>query len=58
VTREKEKDGYILKFKARLVAQASLRHGIDYFTTFAPTIATSLHVLLHTAAKEGPEIVT
>jgi hypothetical protein len=58
VTREKEKDGYILKFKARLVAQGfSERYGIDYFTTFAPTIATrSLHVLLHIAAKEDLEI--
>jgi hypothetical protein len=58
VTREKEESGYVLKFKARLVAQGfSERHGIDYFDTFAPTIATrSLHMLLHIAAKEDLEI--
>jgi hypothetical protein len=40
-TREKEKDGYILKFKARAGrSRLPLRGtGIDYFTTFAPTIA-------------------
>jgi hypothetical protein len=58
VTREKEEEGYRLKFKARLVAQGfSERHGIDYFETFAPTISTrSLHSLLHIAAKEDHEI--
>jgi hypothetical protein len=58
VSREKEITGYELKFKARLVAQGfSERPGIDYFDTFAPTIATrSLHILLHIAAKEDLEI--
>jgi hypothetical protein len=52
VTREP--DG-TFKFKARLVAQGfSEKHGVDYFETFAPTIATrSLHALLHIAATEG-----
>jgi hypothetical protein len=55
VTREP--DG-TLKFKVRLVAQGfSERPGIDYFETFAPTIATrSLHILLHIAAAEDREM--
>jgi hypothetical protein len=58
VTREKGEEGYWLKFKARLVAQGfSERYGIDYFETFAPTVATrSIHMLLHIAAKENLEI--
>jgi hypothetical protein len=55
VTREP--DG-TLKFKVRLVAQGfTERAGIDYFETFAPTVATrSLHILLHIAASEDREM--
>ena len=55
VTREP--DGS-LKFKARLCGKGfTERLGIDYFGTFAPTIATrSLHILLHIAASEDREM--
>ena len=55
VTREP--DG-TYKFKVRLVAQGfTEKLGVDYFSTFAPTIATrSLHLLLHIAATEDREL--
>lgn len=55
VTREP--DG-AYKFKIRLVAQGfTEKYGVDYFETFAPTIATrSLHLLLHIAASEDREL--
>ena len=55
VTREP--DGS-LKFKVRLVAQGfTEKHGVDYFDTFSPTVATrSLHILLHIAASEDREM--
>jgi hypothetical protein len=55
VTREADNS---LKYKARLVAKGyTERYGVDFFTTFAPTVATrSLHILLHLAGSEDLEM--
>lgn len=53
--RKKDKDGKILRYKARLVARGfTQKHGVNYEETFAPTIRLdAMRIILALAAKKG-----
>ncbi|KAM4063253.1 reverse transcriptase (RNA-dependent DNA polymerase) [Hirsutella rhossiliensis] len=53
--RKKDKEGKILRYKARLVARGfTQKHGINYEETFAPTIRLdAMRIILALAAKKG-----
>ena len=52
---KKDKDGRILRYKARLVARGfTQKHGVNYGETFAPTIRLdAMRIILALAAKKG-----
>jgi hypothetical protein len=52
---KKDKDGKILRYKARLVARGfTQKHGVNYEETFAPTIRLdAMRIILALAAKRG-----
>ncbi|KAM4067823.1 reverse transcriptase (RNA-dependent DNA polymerase) [Hirsutella rhossiliensis] len=52
---KKDKEGKILRYKARLVARGfTQKHGINYEETFAPTIRLdAMRIILALAAKKG-----
>jgi hypothetical protein len=52
---KKDKDGKILRYKARLVARGfTQKHGVNYEETFAPTIRLdAMRIILALAAKQG-----
>ena len=52
---KKDKDGRILRYKARLVARGfTQKHGVNYEETFAPTIRLdAMRIILALAAKKG-----
>lgn len=52
---KKDKDGMILRYKARLVARGfTQKHGVNYGETFAPTIRLdAMRIMLALAAKKG-----